>query len=282
MAKVNCRGFSGRKRGILFTVSVLLLVISLVGIAIALSQQSSKSKYAAVGAMDVDRATDAQSNIEDQLYRILSPQSLISVNGNIATFDESLPYDPEFAIDADRFAQFEENFSDLNVSMDLTNLKNADFMIQPNSIEVSHLGSKFLVAPQNSPSSSGAVSSYDVTVVYSAGSLNGATWMPLASVANGSVNSAAVHVQVRDASYSFLQDYYYTLNKSLTSYLNLTQGGTQVGFVQFSPPGALLVSYTGNIGLKTSIGLTNPVHVETNDTISVVASANKTSHLRIA
>ncbi|MCX6772946.1 MAG: hypothetical protein NTV88_04215, partial [Candidatus Micrarchaeota archaeon] len=248
----------------------------------ALSQQSAKAKYAAVGAMEIDRASDVQSNIQDQLYRILSAQSQISVNGNIAVFDETLPYDPEFAIGVERFKEFETNFSDLNVSMDLTNLKNADFMVQPNNVRVSHAASNFFVTPQNSSASSGAVSSYDVRVVYSAGSLNGATWQSLASVANGSANSTLVHVIVQDASYSFLQEYYYTLNKSKTSYLNLTQGGVQVGFVQFSAPSALQVSYTGNIGLKTSIGLTNPVHVETNDTITVVASANKTSYLRIA
>lgn len=281
MAEIT-RELAGRKRGILFTVSALLLVISLVGIAIALSQQSAKAKYAAVGAMEIDRASDVQSNIQDQLYRILSAQSQISVNGNIAVFDETLPYDPEFAIGVERFKEFETNFSDLNVSMDLTNLKNADFMVQPNNVRVSHAASNFFVTPQNSSASSGAVSSYDVRVVYSAGSLNGATWQSLASVANGSANSTLVHVIVQDASYSFLQEYYYTLNKSKTSYLNLTQGGVQVGFVQFSAPSALQVSYTGNIGLKTSIGLTNPVHVETNDTITVVASANKTSYLRIA
>ena len=281
MAKVNW-GFLKGRRGILFTMSVLLLAISLVGLAISLSQQSSQGKYAAVAVLEIDRVSDVHDNIQDQLVRILAATADISASGNYAIFNESLPYDPEFAADVGRFASFEAGYSDLNVSMDLASLKAGSFIVQPNNISVTHPSGSFLAIPQNSTLSSGAVSSYDVNITFPVQSVNGAAWVSLVTVPPGSADAETVHVRVQDASYSFVQDYYYTLNKSSTSLLNMTQGSGLVGTVLFFPKAALQVNYTGNIGLKASIGLTNQVYIGTNDTITVVASANDTGRLRIA
>jgi hypothetical protein len=58
--------------------------------------------------------------------------------------------------------------------------------------------------------------------------------------------------------------------------------GTQVALVQFSSPTALQVQYGSAIGLKTIVGFYNSVTLETNDTISVWSTVNKTGRVRIA
>lgn len=271
-----------KKRGILFTVSVMLLAISLVALAVMLSEQSAKSKRTAVSIMDIDRVSDQHANVEAELSRILSAHTEITVSGNTVRINESLPLPAQMAGDMQRFADFEAAYSDLNMTMDIANIKNGSFLIQPNGIAITHAGSNFYVTPQNNPESSGAVASYDIEVIYPPASVDGAAWESLSTVANGSADAAWVHVRVRDQSFAFLFDSYATIGKSSTSYLNMTQGGVLVGFVQFSPPGALAVQYAGNIGLKASVGLSNPVRVEANDTVSIIASANKTSRVRIA
>ena len=276
MAEVN------GKRGIFFTVSVLLLGISLVALAVMFSEYSAKGKHTAVSIMDVDRVSDQYSNVEWQLARIISPYTDITVDGNVVRINESLPLSPQMAAYIDRFAAFEANYSDTNITMNLTRMKQGSFIIQPNGIAITHDSSNAYVTPADSPESSGAVASYDVEVIYTAASVNGAAWEILSTAINGSENAMWVHIRVRDQAYSFVYDQYATLDKMSTSKLNMTQGGALMGFIQFSPPAALQVQHAGNIGLKASVGLDNPVHVEANDTISIIASANKTSRVQIA
>lgn len=270
------------KRGVLFTVSVLLLAISLVSLAIILSEQSAKSKRTVIGIMDIDRVSDQYSNMEAQLSEILSSRINVSIKGNEITLNESLPLPAQLAQDIDRFAQFETMYSDLNMSMNLTSLKNASFMIMPNGIGVAHETGAFYMTPSDTPESAGAVQYYDVNVTYPAASVDNAVWQSISYSSNGSADAVWVHVRVRDASFAYMDDFYATLDKYSTSYLNITQGGVQVGFVQFSSPAAVQVNYSGNIGLKASVGLANQAHVEANDTISVLASANRTGRVRIA
>ena len=280
MAEIT--GIAGKKRGVLFTVSVLLLAISLVSLAIILSGQSAKSKRTVVGIMDIDRVSDQYSNMEGQLSKILSSRINVSSKGNEITFNESLPLPSQLAQDLDRFAAFESEYSDLNMSMELAELENATFMIMPNGIEVAHETGAFYIRPSDTPESAGAVQHYDLNITYPAASVDNAVWQSISYSSNGSADAVWVHVRVRDASFAFMNDFYATLDKYSNSYLNITQGGVQVGFVQFSSPAAAQVNYSGNIGLKASIGLANQAHVEANDTISVLASANRTGRVRIA
>src|SRR3989338_5215201 len=164
----NAKRGPGYKRGILFTMSVLLLSISLVSLAILLSENSAKSKRGAVAVLDIDRVSGAYANIESQLVRILSHSSNITVRGNYAIFNESLPFSSQVETDVDRFVQFESDFADLNVSIDASNLKVGSFMIQPNNITVTHPGNEFRITPQDAPGSAEKVTSYDVNITYPA------------------------------------------------------------------------------------------------------------------
>lgn len=278
MGEINTTA-SEKKRGMLFTLSVMLLSISLLTFASALSQQSAKSKATAAVLAEVDRAGGAYENVEHALEQVISPSINISVRNSTVYINESLPLSSQIATDLDRFAQFQSLYADQNITMSLADLKGGYFVIRPGEVIVTNAPGEFFITPQNSPESSGTLDSYHVEMVYPVGQVDAAQW---ASVSNGSASRMSVSVRVRDANYVVLLDFEQQLDRHGTSVLNVSNGGSQVALVQFSSPAALYVQAAGNIGLKTSVGFTNPVGVETNDVLEVRSAANKTGNIRIA
>ncbi len=268
------------KKGILFTVSVMLLGISLLSFSFFLAEQSAKARHTAVALLEIDGTKAVYSNIERELGGIISPSVNISVENWTMQISETLPLDAQMPTDLDRFAQFEKNYSDLNVSMNLTSLKAGSFRVQPAGVAITNTAGSFRITPQNTSGSAGQLQTYDITATYPVGSMDSAAWQ---SVSNASGNgSLAVRVRLQDDSGTVLFDSYQTLDKYRTSMLNITQAGATVSTMQFSSPAALQLDYTGNMGLKASVGFSNAVYVETDDMISVKSAVNITGKPRIA
>lgn len=267
------------KRGMLFTVASMLLGISLLSFAFFLSQQSASSARTVAWLADVDRAIDTYSSIEDSLARVISPSINISVRNSTVYINESLPLGAQMQADLDRFAQFEAERSELNVSMNLTNLKAGSFVIRPAEALVGNSPGFFNITPVNSPESSGTVVGYDVEIIFPPGGVDSIAWLALS---NSSGDTVAAHVRARDMGYATVMDAFVALDRDGTSVLNVTKEGATVALVRFSSPAALSVQHSGNVGLKTSIAFTNPAHVEADDSIGVQSFANRTGRVRIA
>ena len=269
----------GGKKGILFTLSSLLLGISLLSFAYLLSEQSAKSKGTASALLQIDRATDKFSNVNEQIIRILSISVNASVRNNTVELSERLPISPQVAWGFDRLAEFESQYSDENVSINLSNLRNGSFLIQPGEIAVSHAQNFFRMAPYDSAESSGLISSYDVEAEFPAGT-DGAEWDSFEGSSGNS--SLPVRVWVRDENYAFSTILNGTIDKYGESRINVTSGGALVGYVRFYSAASLEIWHADNMGLKASVGLSRPAYVEANDSISVISAANRTSRPRIA
>ncbi len=271
---------AGARKGILFTISVLLLSISLLAFATYLAEQTAKSRQTAISLLELDRTTDTYEDLQSDLGLMLSGSINVTVQNSTVLLSENLPIAPGAASDFDRFAQFEGNFSDLNVTLSLSNLKQGSLLVQPGAIAITHSPADFFITPGDSQGSSGSVRSYELNITSQPSWADGASW---GAVSNSSENRTSVRILVRDTRLVPIFDSgQMSLDKNGTSRLNITQGGSLVGFVQFAPASAVQVHYSGNIGLKASIGLTNPAYVEANDTISVLSAANKTGRIRIA
>lgn len=269
----------GKRRGVLFTVSMLLLSMSLLSFASYLAEQAAKSTQTSISLLEIDRTSDTYADLETELARILSTSIGISVDNSTVLLNETLPVRAGTDADFDRFAQFERNFSDLNISMNLTNLKAGSLLVQPGEIAITHSQTGLNITPKNSQDSAGSVGSYDINITFQSMGADGAAWDALS---NSSQSQTAVHIRVQDAIYSFNFDTYQNVDKYGASRLNITQGGALVGYVQFAPPSAVQVYYASNIGLKASIGLSTRAYVEANDTISVTSASSRTGNVRIA
>ena len=276
---------SRHRRGMFFTLSMMLLGSALLSLIFFLSEQSTKSSDTVTYLMGVDRASDKYSEAEDSLVRILSPSINISVQNSTVIVRESLPISAQIGQDAGRLALFEANYSDMNVSMNVTGIAGSPFIIQPSGAAVANAEGEFGVTPQNSAESAGTLSAYDLELVFQPGAVDNAAWQ---AVSNSSGTTMRVHVRARDGSYSVVKDFYAELDKYGTSLLNITKSGATVATVGFASPAALSVQCGGNcsekgiMGLKASISFSNPSYVEANGTISVLSSANRTGRARIA
>jgi hypothetical protein len=262
-----------------FTLSMMLLGSALLSFIFFLSEQSTKSSDTVTYLIEVDMASDKYSEAEDGLARILSQSINISVQNNTVRINETLPISPDIADDLGRFSQFEANYSAMNVSMNLTNITRGQFIIQPSGTIVANSAGRFEVTPQNTAAGAGTLTAYEVELVFLPGVIDDAAWL---AVSNSSGTTMNVHVRVRDASYAVVKDFYQALDKYGSSAINVTKTGATVAMVGFSSPAALSVQCDGNIGLKASISFSNQAYVETDDTISVWSSANRTGRARIA
>ena len=269
----------GHRRGMFFTLSMMLLGSALLTFIFFLAEQSTKSSDTVTYLIEVDRASDKYAEVEDSLARILSQSINISVQNSTVRIQESLPLSAQIPDDFDRFALFEANYSDMNVSMNLTNIASGQFIIQPSGAAVTNAPGVFGITPQNSPASAGTLTSYDVEIAFQPGAFDDAAWLALS---NSSGNAMNVHVRIRDESYSVIKDFYNALDKYGSSSINVTRAGATVAVVGFSSPAALRVQCSENIGLKASISFSNPAYVEADGMISVRSSANRTGRARIA
>jgi len=270
---------SKRRRGIFFTLSMLLLGSALLSLIFFLSQQSTKSSDTVTYLMEVDRASDKYSEAEDGLARIMSQSMNMSVQNGTVRINGSLPLGDGMAGDLDAFARFEAEYSGMNVSMNLTNIKAGRFIIQPSGAAVEASAGAFGITPQDSASSAGTLQAYDVEVIFAPGGFDGAAWQ---AVSNSSGDTVNAHVRVRDQGYTQVLDFRQALDRRGASLLNITKSGAAVATVGFSSPAALSVQFSGNIGLKASISFSNPSYVEADDTIRVEYAANRTGRVRIA
>lgn len=267
------------RRGILFTVSVLLLCVALIMMAMVLSSDSAKSRRIATALVDFDRTADAYSNIEDGLAQISVLRMNISVKNGTVLLNETIPAAADVTPYLERFALFEQNLSDLNVSVGTGSIAAGSFTVMPIGAALAHPERGFSLTPP-SAESGGNLSSYDIELIFPTATLDNAQWEPLANSTGPS--SLQVHVRVRDTRYAQFFDFEETLDRGSESFLNITQGGVTVATVRFLPPSALQVWSAEDIGLKASISFSVPVYVETNDVISVVSAVNRTGKLRIA
>ncbi len=269
------------KRGMLMTVSVMMLGMIILSLVFFLSQQLIISKVSAAEFNNIDRTVGTYANIEDEVSQIVSFYINASAQNGTVTIEEPLPFPNGMSTALDAFSQFEANYAEQNVSINLTNTERGNFIIRPGEIAVINTPDTFTITPQNSAESSGSLKSYYVELTFPAGSIKSANW---SLISNSSNSLVPVHVQAHDPNYAVVLDIYSNVDRYGTSALNLTDNinnGTQVALVQFSSPAALQVQSSSAIGLKTMVGFNNSVSLETNDTIGVWSTVNKTGRVRI-
>ncbi|MCX8175140.1 MAG: hypothetical protein N3E51_02955 [Candidatus Micrarchaeota archaeon] len=271
MAKMNVLG---AKRGVIFTLMVMMFSALLLSFAVALAEQSSKSRQTAVALLEIDQVADAYSNIEDNLARIMSSSMNMSVRNNTLLINATLPPLRQTAADFENYAEFVANTSDLNISMNLSELSNFSVVVQPKQARISQDDANFRLVPFDSRN----VRAYDINITYPTAGIDAAAWQKLSEAQDG----IPVHIRVQDARHSVNLDFYATLDREGESILNITQAGSLKGEVRFLPSAALRLWHDGNIGLKASFGFSTPVYVESNDTVWVNSSANKTGRVRLA
>jgi hypothetical protein len=274
--------FPKGKRGMFMTVSVLMLGMILLSLVFLLSEQIIESKISAAEFGDIDRTSWTYSSIEDGVSRIVSFYISASTQNGSVTIEQPLPFPRRMADKLDAFSQFETSYADQNVSMNLTNTKKGDFLIQPGGIEVVNSPGSFAIIPQNTGESHDSLNSYFIDLTFPEGRVREANWTLLSNSSNDSVS---VHVRAHDPNYAVVLDIYSNVDRHNTSVLSIIDNLnniTQVALIQFRSPAALQIQTGTAIGLKTIVGFNNLVTLETNDTISVQSTVNKTGRVRIA
>lgn len=280
MAKTIGRKTRNARRGVLFALSAMLLGIILISFSFYLSQQSAKAKQAVAHILEIDGTSTAYSGMEAGLRDILSNAANFSVENNSLMISESLPISPQVAIDLGRFSQFESENSGLNATMNLTNMENASFLIQPGSTRIEHSQQDFYIIPQDSPEGAQGIGSYGINITFPEGRVDSVSWQPQNASGNGT--NITIHIRVQNEDYSFAYDLRSSVDMHSGGTLEITEGGREMGRVVFASPASVQVHYTGNIGLKAWIEFSHPIYVEANDTITIVSAVNRTGRVRIA
>ncbi|MCX6774309.1 MAG: hypothetical protein NTY68_04935 [Candidatus Micrarchaeota archaeon] len=270
------------KRGMFMTVSVLMLGMIILSLVFLLSEQIIASKVSAAQFGEIDRTTWTYTSIEDGVSRIVSFYINASTQNGSVTIEQPLPFPRRMADKLEAFSQFENSYAEQNVSMNLTNTEKGNFIIQPSGIAVLNAPGSFAITPQNSTESHESLQSYFIDLTFPEGRVREANWT---IISNSSNDLVAVHVRAHDPNYAVVLDTYSNVDRHGTSVLSIIDNLnniTQVALIQFHSPAALQIQTGTAIGLKTIVGFNNLVTLETNDTISVQSTVNKTGRVRIA
>jgi len=265
-------------RGMFSTLAVLLFCMGILAFVIPLASQGIRSSHAVSSMIGSDTGMARYAAIGDQLRKIGATAYNITVSNNTVELRESFPV-RSISQELEAFRAFEQNYSDVNVSMETGNLANGTFLIIPSNVTISHAQDRAYIVPSGAGSGE-QVAGYVILLNFPAAAVDSAGWETI-SRDNGS-GGLPVRVHVQDATYSTYLDFYESVSRTGTSRMNITKDGALVGYVVFSGPSAVEIYSKEKMDLKALAEFRNEVRVETGDLLSVRAAANKTARLRVA
>lgn len=285
------------KKGIAFTISALLLGLTFLSLAAVLSEQSSRSRQAAVRLLEYDAASDTFDSLQMQfrqvsgeMYGIDVAADLVNMNTTILEITARLPPEQYWYDDLGAWESFATNITSIinatnsspfNISVNLSGFGNGTFFIGPENGNITYADEKLRIFPDAQQVQN--LQAYDIQMTFE-GPLPGAPDWNASGSPGGNINISFK---------SFNEGH--TQGQLVTGNINATNIGridikdpdqNLIGYVDFTA-GKMEAwfnsSYSGNITLKTSASFTQPLFVDANATISLVSAQwNRTAIVRVA
>ena len=239
-------------KGVLFTAGLMLLALAVLSASLLVYQSRHSQLSDLTRMIAYQTMGDEVTAISRGLSEIVSSVVAISVNGNMASFEEGLPNTNAAAFSSalDFWEGFVWQKSGFDLALNLTDAKaKLPLVIQPDKATYTHPsgfgGSSIAVTSARN------VTGYTLDLTLPGGSDASMVWTTLNS-GSGLTFTITVHAQNQLSESQ-------TLNPALASTLSVRQGASTITIQVGSPTdnGALLVSNPGGIGtvLRTNITL---------------------------
>lgn len=249
----------GMKKGILFTVSLMLIASSFLFLLAAASLNSNSARLSTIELAALERLNAHSDEIAYQLESILASDAVsvaIASNPNktgTLTFSENLPFGTTYYLDLQRFRDFAEGNSEFNTSIDLNEARIPKLYVSPQNITMDHPTSKVVFTAQNSSLSAASITSYDLQVFTNESTLN-PIWINASEVPPSSPNALYFHLAMQGSNGTAYTDKYLDKYKySEVKFVDASNASIMV--FQFFSPASLTINYKNEFFLKTTIYL---------------------------
>jgi hypothetical protein len=274
---------AGGKRGLFMTLSVFLLAISLILLYGQLARSPVAAKDAARAVLDIDQVTWRQANIMSNAVRIFSYQMNVSASNNSVYVQERLPFNTTLlSSNLDDYAAFVRNDSMMgkgeNITVGFEGFKSGSVFVEPYGAQFHNPNGTFVVSP---PAGCGCITAYSINLTMPIESVNELEWQSISNASGPGADIVQVSINVHDTIYSFNQDLVQYISTTGTSRLNMSRDGAGAGYLQFGTDGSLTVVADG-ADLKALTSFSNPVYVESNDSVSVGTLPSRSCRIRIS
>ncbi len=253
----------GVKKGIIFTVSTVLLATAFLYLLASISMYSDLLKDANTGMIQIEKVNmqfDTQSYGMEKLVREMI--SNVSWTGANISFEGNLSSagNGEYYAAVSRFGQFTEAFGLVDSSINITEARRPVLYICPQNITIGHLPGKVGFYPLDNNQSAGEIGSYTVLIKANIPT-PGIEWGEYSEVGESGPDALYFHIGFEGTNGTVSGGkYLYKYNVSEIMLVN--RDNQSIVGIRLGSPGVLEISYSADIYLKTIIGLDNYSTVE--------------------
>lgn len=263
----------GMSRGILYTISVLLMAVSFLYLLLVISSHTSSIKTAAEGLSDIETLNSGFDSASYGMKALLTREvANITRSGFNITFEENLSTtgNTDYYADVPEFEKFMEFRSGIETSINTSEARRPRLYISPQNISVDHLPGKITFTPQNSQESAGNITGYEILARVELDTPS-YYWEEISELNESDPDAMQFHLGLEGDNGTITTTKY--LDKYGDSELRLVNEYNQsVMGVRIESPAVVAVNYNADIDLKIIIGLTTRASVELGQDIITVST----------
>jgi hypothetical protein len=253
----------GMKKGIVFTVSILLLASAFLYLLSSISMYSDALRDANTNIIQLEKVNmqfDTESYGMGKLLREVMANvswegANVSFTGNYSSAGNG-----EYYAAVERFGQFTEAFGLVDSSINLSEARRPLMHMDPQNITIGHLPGKVGFYPEDSNGSAGEVHSY--TILIRAGvPTPGITWGDYSEMEGPGDDAVYVHIGF-EGNNGTVSDGKYLYKYNESEIMLVDRNNQSIVGIRLGSPAELEISYSADIYLKTIIELDTQGEVE--------------------
>lgn len=247
----------GMKKGLFFTLSVLLLATSFLYLVASASLYTNSLKTTAISLSTIGQLNVYTDSIVYNIRTLFSEFAEVTVDEDAGivkiSFEEDIPRLGSYSSDLIGFREFAETYGRFNTSINITEAQHPKLYLHPYDITVDHAVGRIEFDPEDNPGSAGKVTGYDVLFKIDERTpwLN---WTEISELSSSDPDAVYFHIGVQGENGTVSETRY--LNKYNYSELKLLDWDNEsLVVIQLSPPAELIVNHNMEANMETVIYL---------------------------
>jgi len=248
------------KKGLLFTLSMLLLGSSFLFLSASLSAYSFSLKNNAQVINNFEKINSQFDGASYGMGEIFEHEALtITQVGNNVHFEEEISGfgKQNYTRDVMQFKQFIQSYGRVNVSIDDAEAGNPKMYLMPQNISIDHRPGSIIFSPQNYSGSEESVEGYDILI-----KINHPTptinWTNASEVSGSNESALYFHIGLQGSDGAVSDTVY--LDRYAESELRLLNSESQsIVTVQIESPATLTLNYNVDMYLNAVVVLNNSI-----------------------
>lgn len=249
------------RKGMLFTISVLLLASSFLYFVNSISSYTNSLRLSTTTMADAENINMQYDSLAYGIEKIAKEETInITFQGTNISFVENIDVSNQYPTDLSRFVNFTYLFGVINHSVNISEAQNPKLTILPQNIEINHVENNITFTPENTSSSYDNITKYEI-LMQATVNTPWFNWTSLNEVGQGNPNAVYVHIGFQGGNgTTYITKY---LDKHDRSEVHLMNSQNQsMMSVRLEEPATVTLDYNLDMYLNVIVGLDSNAYVE--------------------